>query len=193
MHPSFAFLRNQSCWSYSGQWMRRGSCWCFKPGLIDEDGQRVYDSVSIADHIRKITLELGICPPVQAERLTDLLEGRHGSGKMSEIRQSLEAHVSQSPYLKEILPDLPNFRVSSNVAQSINRIGGEESIFRTFSWSGVRRYRCAHSGFLSPMLFFGQQPSTSHYSSSFTTPTGLTEFRLSGGKNFFSMHSDGIF
>ena len=97
------------------------------PYLLDQYGQRVSDSVSIADHIRRITSELGICPPseVQAERLTDLLKERHGSERMSEIRQSLEAHGSQSQYFKEVLPDLPNFRVSSNVAQEINRIGRE--------------------------------------------------------------------
>lgn len=94
------------------------------PALLDQYGQLIADTVSIADHIRRITLELGICPPseVQAEGLSHLLERRHGSERMNEIRHSLQALGSQSPYFKEVLPDLPNFRVSSNVTQEINRI-----------------------------------------------------------------------
>ena len=51
----------------------------------------------------------------QAERLTEMLEERHGGERMGEILQSLQTERRHSPYCREVQTDFQNLRGSGLV------------------------------------------------------------------------------
>lgn len=66
----------------------------------------------IADRIQDLRRELHTRVPggFQAERLTEMLEDRHGADKMTEILHSLETEGRRSHYFQEVLSHFQDFR-----------------------------------------------------------------------------------
>lgn len=77
----------------------------------------------IADRIQDLCRELHTRVPggFQRERLTILLEERHGGDKMTEILHSLQTEGCQSHYFQEVLSDFQDFRRNGVTEQTLRK------------------------------------------------------------------------
>ncbi|EEF27435.1 conserved hypothetical protein [Ricinus communis] len=90
----------------------------------------------ISERIKDLFRDLHTRVPggFQAERLTEILEERHGGEKMNEILQSLQTEGLHSPYFREVQTDFWNFRHSGVTEMRLRREwqgkGEDSSIMR---------------------------------------------------------------
>ena len=77
----------------------------------------------ISERIKDLFRDLHTRVPggFQAERLTEMLEERHGGEKMSEILQSLQTEGDHSPYFREVQTDFLNLRHSGVTEMVLRR------------------------------------------------------------------------
>ncbi|TMW81077.1 hypothetical protein EJD97_012162 (mitochondrion) [Solanum chilense] len=77
----------------------------------------------VAAVIQEIHRELHTRVPggFQAERLTEMLEERHGGERMGEILQSLQTERRHSPYFREVQTDFRNLRGSGGTEMQLRK------------------------------------------------------------------------